>query len=421
LLDEEFFMYGEDIDISYRITQGGYKNYYFPETRIIHYKGESTKKSSVNYVFVFYNAMKIFARKHFSQSNAKTLSFLISFAIYLRAGAALIARFIKAMLLPLVDAGMIFGGVFAIKQYYEAIRYDAGGSYPLFFILYIVPSYIFIWLFTVYLSGGYDRPIRLSKIIRGIVFGTGLILIIYALLPESLRFSRILILLGAAWAIISMIILRMLLHILNLKNYRLDSADNKRLVIAGSEEECERVNALLKQTSLKISFTGYVNTNSSFIKNKENHLGDLSQLGDILEIYKIDEVIFCAKDIPAQSIIDSMLVQNGRSVDYKIAPPESLSVIGSNSIDTSGDLYTIDINSIIKPANKRNKRLIDLAASFFLLISVPVTIFIVKNPFRFIKNIFSVGFGFKTWIINRERKTTLCLQSRKGFYFQRTF
>ena len=63
LLDEDFFMYGEDIDLSYRITKGGYKNVYFPETRIIHYKGESTKKSSVNYVFVFYNAMVIFARR----------------------------------------------------------------------------------------------------------------------------------------------------------------------------------------------------------------------------------------------------------------------------------------------------------------------------------------------------------------------
>ncbi|MBK6837941.1 MAG: glycosyltransferase family 2 protein [Bacteroidetes bacterium] len=70
LLDEDFFMYGEDIDLSYRITKAGYKNYYFPDARIIHYKGESTKKSSVNYVFVFYNAMIIFAKKHFSKSNA---------------------------------------------------------------------------------------------------------------------------------------------------------------------------------------------------------------------------------------------------------------------------------------------------------------------------------------------------------------
>ncbi|MEI2422322.1 glycosyltransferase, partial [Arthrospira platensis SPKY2] len=61
LLDETFFMYGEDIDLSYRITQAGYNNYYFPEARIIHYKGESTRKSSVNYVLVFYSAMIIFA------------------------------------------------------------------------------------------------------------------------------------------------------------------------------------------------------------------------------------------------------------------------------------------------------------------------------------------------------------------------
>ena len=58
LLDEDYFMYGEDIDLSYRITQAGYKNYYFPLTRIIHYKGESTKKSSINYVIVFYKAMQ---------------------------------------------------------------------------------------------------------------------------------------------------------------------------------------------------------------------------------------------------------------------------------------------------------------------------------------------------------------------------
>ncbi len=76
LLDESFFMYGEDIDLSYRIIKAGYLNYYYPETRIIHYKGESTKKGSVNYVLVFYNAMVIFAKKHFTQKNARLFTFL---------------------------------------------------------------------------------------------------------------------------------------------------------------------------------------------------------------------------------------------------------------------------------------------------------------------------------------------------------
>lgn len=98
LLDEDFFMYGEDIDLSYRVVLGGYKNYYFPETRIIHYKGESTKKSSVNYVFVFYRAMVIFAKKHF-QKNWKWFQFFINIAIWLRAAMAIFSRAVNAILI----------------------------------------------------------------------------------------------------------------------------------------------------------------------------------------------------------------------------------------------------------------------------------------------------------------------------------
>ncbi|MBO4673448.1 MAG: glycosyltransferase family 2 protein [Bacteroidaceae bacterium] len=69
LLDETFFMYGEDIDLSYRVLKGGYKNYYLP-TQILHYKGESTKKDSIKYVNTFYKAMVIFFKKHFSHYSA---------------------------------------------------------------------------------------------------------------------------------------------------------------------------------------------------------------------------------------------------------------------------------------------------------------------------------------------------------------
>ena len=65
LLDENFFMYGEDIDMSYRVLKAGYQNYYLP-TRILHYKGESTKKDSWRYVNAFHKAMIIFFKKHFT-------------------------------------------------------------------------------------------------------------------------------------------------------------------------------------------------------------------------------------------------------------------------------------------------------------------------------------------------------------------
>ncbi|MFT3738294.1 MAG: glycosyltransferase family 2 protein [Breznakibacter sp.] len=85
LFDEQFFMYGEDIDLSYRIILGGYGNYYLGGTRIIHFKGESTKKGSLNYVVVFYKAMEIFARKHFTGKRVSPMRLLIEMAIWLRA------------------------------------------------------------------------------------------------------------------------------------------------------------------------------------------------------------------------------------------------------------------------------------------------------------------------------------------------
>src|SRR5205085_5957492 len=106
-------------------------NYYFADTSIIHYKGESTKKSSVNYVFVFYQAMIIFANKHFSQQNARAFSFLIKVAIYLRAAVAIGSRFIKQITVPLVDAGLLYVSMYAIKIYWEKnIKYVQGGEYP---------------------------------------------------------------------------------------------------------------------------------------------------------------------------------------------------------------------------------------------------------------------------------------------------
>ena len=74
LLDENFFMYGEDIDLSYRITQAGYKNYYYPETTIIHYKGESTKKGSLNYVKVFLYSHDQFVKKTILPGKGKMVS-----------------------------------------------------------------------------------------------------------------------------------------------------------------------------------------------------------------------------------------------------------------------------------------------------------------------------------------------------------
>ncbi len=118
----------------------------------------------------------------------------------------------------------------------------------------------------------------------------------------------------------------------------------------------------------------------------------------IIEIEKINEVVFCSKNLSSQLIIEQMLQLVNLKVDFKIAPPESLSIIGSNSINTAGDLYIIDSNSISKPENQRKKRVLDLGVTLIIILISPFLLFLQKNKFKFIKNSFLVLIGNKTWV-----------------------
>ncbi|HTN07223.1 glycosyltransferase family 2 protein [Agriterribacter sp.] len=86
--DEAFFMYGEDIDLSYRIQKQGYKNYYYPKVTILHFKGKSTPQKNMRYVRMFYRAMGVFANKHYGKRRAGVYNFCIQTAIWLRAAIA---------------------------------------------------------------------------------------------------------------------------------------------------------------------------------------------------------------------------------------------------------------------------------------------------------------------------------------------
>ncbi len=397
LLDESFFMYGEDVDLSHRITKSGYKNYYYPGTRIIHYKGESTKKSSVNYVLVFYNAMIIFARKHFSHKNARIFSLLINMAVYFRAMIAILSRFIQRIFWPVTDAVLIYSGFYYLKNYWgHQVFAVESAYYPPEYMRLIVPAYILFWLSAVYISGGYDRPHRLFRIVRGIGFGTVAILVIYALLPIHLRFSRALILLGSVWALFSMMLTRTLYTLLKYKSLHLSAPVNKRVLIAGDGKEAGRILHMLRQSG-NTSFIGLVSLEEKK-PDEEGYLGTIRQINEIIDIYRINEVIFCAENMSSQKIIDHMSDLQSKQILFKIAPPESLYIIGSNSIDTFGDLFTVNINAVNLPSNKRNKRLFDLSLSLLLLVTLPFQLMIQKHRWGFLRNLVRVFSGQLSWV-----------------------
>ena len=385
LLDETFFMYGEDIDLSYRLILGGYKNYYYPKTRIIHYKGESTKKSSVNYVFVFYNAMIIFAKKHFSQKNAKLFSFLINVAIYFRAGLALLARFIKKLLLPAIDLTIIIVGLFLITHGYETVN---DMVFPSSIINWSLPIYGFIWLLSQLFSGAYDKPIKLVKHVLGGIIGTGIILVAYALVSKEFQFSRLIILAGGIFATSYYLCSRLVLHALGGEHFRIGGKNQSNLVIVGDEEEVERVRTILSQSNTLVKSILFLSPTES--KLNDQYVGTFNQLDQVIDIHHINEVIFCAKNVTAEDIIDQMLILDSKQLDFKIAQPDSAYVIGSTSIDAKDDLYMMDINQIDKPANVRNKRLIDFVLSLIFILVSPIIIWAYANKKQFFKNMFQI-------------------------------
>ncbi len=404
LLDEDYFMYGEDIDLSYRLTQGGWKNYYFPSARIIHYKGESTKHTSVNYVFVFYRAMVIFAQKHFAPGRASLFNTLINTAIWLRASAALGQRFAAAAAPLLLDAALLFGGMYALTAYWEQHYKYAPTPYPPQYLLVAVPAYLVVWLLATWLGGGYDRTARAGRIARSITIGTVLISAVSNFL-DSWRFSKALILLGGAWAVAALVGRRLLGHWLRHGHLRLSEPRTKTLALVGSAAESQRGRVLLAAAQVPATIIGYIVPTAApaapvRLPTPPDCLGEVRQLPELVRLYGLNEVIFCSKDVAVSQIIDLMLRLPQRpAVAYKILPEDSPYIIGSRSKSSPGDYYPLDpVLGLHQRAQRRNKRVLDLLASLGLLLLLPLLIWGQRQPGGLLPNIWWVLRGRRSWV-----------------------
>ena len=390
LLDEQFFMYGEDIDLSYRIKLGGYKNYYFPETKIIHYKGESTKKSSVNYVFVFYKAMILFAKKHFSNKNANLFSFAINLAIYMRASLSLINRFVKKIATPFLNAVLTYSALFFLADYWR----NAAIQFPEYVFYISIPLYIFVFILFAWLIGVYDKGIRNHIIWKATIFASIFILVIYALLPKDWQFSRLFILTASLVFVLQHYLVLITQNLLKTHKIGLPSTPKKHFAIIGDQAEFIRVKKILELTYPTIeSIIGVY-----IAKNFEEASGSNLQLNEIIQVHTINEIIYCAKDVSAKDIIEGMTKIESQDIEFKIAQPNTSYLIGSNSIDNSGDFYALNFSALSKAENIRSKRLFDFFFSIILLLLSPILLVIIKFKVKFISNLFRILSGKKSFV-----------------------
>ena len=383
-LDETYFMYGEDIDYSWSIKLAGWKNYYLPTTRIIHYKGESTRKGSMNYVYTFYNAMAIFVRKYFSGKDARLFNLLLQVAIWLRATLAWMQRIAQRVAVPLADFLLAYGGFVLIKAMWENVRWGGAEYYPTEYTVLVIPLYILILMCSSWLSGGYDKPVRIGRIVSGM--GTGLLLLLafYSLLDESQRYSRMLLVLGSVWTLLATLAVRVLLSANNVKGYALRAHTRGITLAVGTPAETARLKEL------------YASMGMGTDKLVETDDTDARHLQDIIRIEHADEVIFCGCDI--RHVIGLMAHLRTTGVEYKIAPSESDYIIGSESVLSPNDLYIAELDTISTDTSRRRKRMFDIGTALALLLLSPVLFWFQKRKSQYFRHCLSVLVGSLTWV-----------------------
>lgn len=388
LLDEDFFMYGEDIDLSYRILKAGYKNYYLANTTIIHYKGESTKKGSLNYVKTFYQAMIIFANKHFKASSASVYIAFIRLAVFLRGFIALLLGLIKKIKGPVIDACLLFVSLVVCKEFWSVYKYGNPDYFPEHFMYINVPLYIGVWVLNLYFNKVYERLDSYSNLIRGLALGTVIIAAVYGFLDLEYRNSRAVIVLAAFTGAFLLSVYRILAVSISQKRLTMHIPQNVKVLVAGDADESKRLKHLMSQGMTTKTFVGYVSKD----RNPDDNecLGEISNLPLIAGMYKVNEIIFCAKDIDSSDIMNWMS-EIGPAVTYKIMPPEGSFVIGSQSKESLGELYTFEISLNINQKSFRlQKRIADVCLSAFLLFISPVLALFYKNSSSLIRNLLKV-------------------------------
>lgn len=391
--DEIFFMYGEDVDLSYRIQKAGYKNYYFADSSIIHFKGESTRKGTMNYVRMFYNAMSIFVKKHYSGSRAGVFNFLIHIAIWIRAAFSAAGQFIRRIGLPLIDAGLILLCFWLVKNIWSVwVRPETGYDQRLLWIAF--PSYTLFFLITAYYAGLYDRWYKRTELISSMLIAMVCLLAAYALLPEKFRFSRGILLFGSLLAFFIISILRWVLIQTGTLSSDSHKEENASTLIVASAKEYKQVTQLMKKAGFQEKILGRVAVD----EQDQTAVGYFRNLNQLHKAIPFREIIFCEGTQKFSQIIKSTQ-QLPRNISLKFHAAGSSSIVGSDSKDRSGESLSADNGfNLSNPYKKRLKRLIDVFVSLFGLVTFPFQLFIVKKPGQFFINCFTVLFAKKTWI-----------------------
>jgi O-antigen biosynthesis protein len=369
-LDENFFMYGEDLDWCYRIHEAGWKIYYVHSTQIIHYKGESTRRSSIDEIHMFYEAMRLFVEKHFRSSP------LFSTILQLSIGFVSFAAFLNSVLQPLKTAIFDFLSIAISLLMAEKIWTGGMMAYPPYaiVIVFTIPAAIVIGC--LYASGVYtQKRMSISRSFIATIFAYILISSLTAFF-RNYAFSRMIVVISGVFAMMLVPGWRLVAQLFGkTKVHGKGTLFSKRTLIIGTDKNAVDLQKKLRtKVGEGYEIVGFVGTTHKYIGELLNGvqvLGSIDNVGKIIKEQKISDVIFAPKALSYSQILSVISRSREYPVGFHLVPTTMEVIVGKASVDSLNNLPLVQIAyNIDKPFHRFAKRLFDILLSGFLLITV---------------------------------------------------
>lgn len=377
LFDETFFMYGEDLDWCFRIQQAGWSIRYTPETKIIHYKGESTKKGELRYVRLFYGAMATFAEKHLQSRYSRLFTLAIHSAIFARASLSAVAQVGRKVLRPMLEFGIVFTVVAALGT---LILGRNGQFPPPMFFLAVAGGFALTYVVSALAADAY-APANRRRIVP-VWRSLAVALVVMATMSffiKDIAFSRLLLPLSVAAS-------GALLAFFRLSARPPAERTNERVLLVGSQSEHERLTRMLANQPSGLIVAGYVEVDESRVRRARANkpLGPLRQLRDIIRLHHIDEVFFASSCISNQEIFRQMQLLRDLPAQFHILADGPDIIIGKASIHDFSTAPIVDAASAVQsPRSTIARRAFELPIALAWLAAFPVCVLIdVVKPRR---------------------------------------
>lgn len=371
-LDEQFFMYGEDLDWCYRVQQAGFNVYYVHETQIVHYKGESTRRSNLDEVRVFYGAMELFVQKHFHRSPAVVI--FLRLGIALRAAAAWGARTLQPVAFALLDMALVVGALILgeILYFGKLFRFPEY-AYP---VAWTVPALLVAFV------GSLARLYTTHRfsIVRAAssVFVSYVIVAATVFFAKDFAFSRAVLLIAAVLTLIAVPGWRLVAMAAGKRRWlapkRKTLFGSRTLVVGTGTAGQEVLRRLRARVADGYDVVGLVDTTNARVGEKIGGVevvGTVENIAKVIDERRITDVILSTDELPYTTILSMMSRSRTSPVNFRMVPTSLEAIIGKTRIDDLDPLPLVDIEyNIHRPSHRFTKRLLDIVLSLVLLATV---------------------------------------------------